>query len=223
MKKKVNIVFITDDNYVVPTAVAITSVIKNKKPESYYNIYVVTTELSDENIEIFNKFNQKCVEVQVIKASLDKFKGIHKQQKNSVCVASEAALLKFELPNLLRSFQKVLYLDGDILVKGDLSELFDIDIKDNLCAAAYDTGCLYSKNSKFLKYSEYFNSGVMLLNLELMRKEKASEKLYEAKKKSTNFNLMDQDIFNEVFDNIMTTSRFLSIIYIPLIKTDNTS
>ena len=201
MEKKINICMITDDNYIVPTAVAITSLIKSKKADSCYNIYIVTAELSDENVEAFNKFNQKGIKVQVIKASLDKFKGMHKQQKGSICVASEAALLKFELPNLLKRHQKILYLDGDILVKGDLSELFEIDIKDNLCAAAYDTGRLYSKYPKLLKYPQYFNSGVMLLNLALMRKEKTSEKLCEAKKKSTDFNLMDQDIFNEVFNN----------------------
>ena len=57
-------------------------------------------------------------------------------------------LLKFDLPNLLKRYQKVLYLDGDILVKGDLFELYDTDISSVMCAAAYDTGRLYSANPK---------------------------------------------------------------------------
>lgn len=205
MKEKtsnaINIAFITDDNYVIPTAVAITSLIKHKNPDSCYNIHIVTAGLSDENTQKFKQFNHDNVSIRIIKASLTKFEGIHKKQKNSVCVASEAALLKFELPNLLKRYSKVLYLDGDILVKDDLSELYNTDITENICAATYDTGRLYSQNPKFIKYPQYFNSGVMLLNLTIMRKENTSEKLYETKKRSTNFNLMDQDVFNEVFNN----------------------
>lgn len=200
MRKKINIAFITDDNYVIPTAVAITSLIKNKNAESLYNIYIVTTLLSDQNTKMFEQFNRSDVTIHIMVASLEKFSGIHKQQKKSVCVASEAALLKFELPALLKKCKKVLYLDGDILVQKDLSELYNIDVNSFMCAAAYDTGCLYSANPKFAKYRQYFNSGVMLLNLEKMRMENVSKKLYLAKKRSTDYNLMDQDVFNEVFD-----------------------
>ncbi|MBQ9270837.1 MAG: glycosyltransferase family 8 protein [Alphaproteobacteria bacterium] len=201
MTKEIDIAFITDDNYAIPTAVAITSLIQNKNAESLYNIYVVTTAISAENVNLFKQFNQTNININIIEASVAKFAGIHKRQKNSVCVASEAALLKFELPNLLKRCTKVLYLDGDIIVKHDVSELYQTNIDSYMCAAVYDTGCLYSSNPKFKKFTKYFNSGVMVLNLQKMRKENISEKLYLAKKKSTDFNLMDQDVFNEVFNH----------------------
>lgn len=209
------VVFITDDNYVIPTATAITSLIASKNTETIYEIYVISTCLSKINVDKFNSFNSDKIKINIIQSSLDKYAELHKYKKNSVCVATPSALLKFEIPNFLSKYDKAIYMDGDILVQRDLSDLWNTDIKDIYVAAAYDTGRLYSQNPKFAKYPQYFNSGVMLLNLKMMREENIPEKLYEAKKNSTDMSLMDQNIFNEVLKerikNIDITFNFLTI------------
>ena len=209
------IVFITDDNYVIPTATTITSIIINKLPETLYDIYIISTCLCDANIEKLNSFNSASIRIRIIQQSIGKYAELHKYKKNTFCVATPAALLKFEIPNLLSDYDKVIYMDGDILVKRDLSALWSTDIKDYYVAASYDTGRLYSQNPKYSQYSQYFNSGVMLLNLKMMRDDNIPEKLYKEKKNSTDMTLMDQDIFNKVLrervKNIDITFNFLAI------------
>ena len=209
------ICFITDDNYVIPTATAIQSLLESKEAETCYDIYIISTSLTKNNIEKFHLFASTTVRINIIQGSLDKYANLHKNYKGSFCVATPSALLKFEIPNFLVNYDKVIYLDGDILVKKDLSDLWNIDIKNLYVAAAYDTGRLYSKNEKFMIYPQYFNSGVMLLNLRLMREKNISQKLYEAKKKSNDMSLMDQNIFNQVLKdkikNIDIVFNYLAI------------
>ena len=95
---------------------------------------------------------------------------------------STAALFKFDLPNLLPdSIEKVLYLDGDIIVQGDLSELYSTDISDVYAGVVKDYRGLTLKgdfNERLkINHTAYFNSGVLLLNLSLLRNDNLPEKL----------------------------------------------
>lgn len=72
-------------------------------------------------------------------------------------------------------------------------------------AAVVDSGVIYVKNEYISSVQDYFNSGVMLLNLELMRKDNLSEVLIETKMKQQDSNLMDQNIFNCVCDRRIVT------------------
>lgn len=63
---KVAIAFICDDNYVVPTVVAITSLIENKRKVTYYDIFIIASELTEEHIQLFDRFNGDRVKVTVI-------------------------------------------------------------------------------------------------------------------------------------------------------------
>lgn len=110
-------------------------------------------------------------------------------------MASPAALLKFKIADLLKNELKALYIDGDIVVRCDLAEIFNTDISNHFAAVVPDTGSLYSNNPIVKKYKNYFNSGVMLLNLKELRNNAASEKLFKLKKESINESLMDQNIF----------------------------
>jgi len=121
-----------------------------------------------------------------------------------------AALLKFDLPNVLAHLDKVLYLDGDLIVRGDLAELYATDLTGRYLAAVVDSGSIYYRHKYVQQVQDYFNSGVMLLNLALMRSEGASEKLVEAKRNSGDSLLMDQNVFNVVFDGKV---RLLPIRY----------
>lgn len=130
---------------------------------------------------------------------MDKIKGIHTQGKNSHCVATETALLKFYLPELIDE-EKLLYLDGDILIKKDLLELYNENIDCYYAGVVIDSGSIYYKHDYVKKVENYFNSGVMLLNLNLLRKEQISETLLQTKKNLKDSSLMDQNVFNIIFN-----------------------
>ena len=199
--ERVSVVFICDDNYVIPTSVAISSMIKNKKDDTYYQVYVIASELKDENIIKLKSLKQEDVNIEIVEASRDGLKQLHSFSSDAICVASIDALLKFYLSELLPEEEKVLYLDGDILVLQDLAELYSMDLEDYYVGAVVDSGSLYYKHKFVQKVENYFNSGVMLLNLRMFRKLDMKKVLIEEKIRQEDSSLMDQNVFNIVFDS----------------------
>ena len=217
---KLNVVFITDNGFVIPTATALTSLIKNKNKNTKLNIYLVLSNVEEENIEKFKQYNDENTTINIIKANSDKYLGFHKFDKSEPCCATISALLKFELPNLLNNLDKVLYLDGDIIVKKDLFDLYNHDFLNNYVVAVNDSGKIYYNSEA--KKNGYFNSGVMLLNLKKLRDENMPAKLVQTKKESKDNSLMDQNIFNQI---LLPKVRFIDIrynfLYINLIRACN--
>lgn len=197
----VNICMITDDNYIMPTAVAIHSMIANKK-RGKYNYYIITSNLSEESEKTFKKFEREDVSVNICREDAEKrFKGMHNFRVDSICVASLSALLKFIIPDLFPELDRILYLDGDLIVETDLNELYNTELGDNYAAAVLDASKMYWKSSFNSCVKNYFNSGVMLLNLKKMREDDISRVLIETKRNLADSSLMDQNVFNIVFDN----------------------
>lgn len=198
---RVPVVFICDRHYVIPTAVAITSLIENRNPQTHYDIYVIAAELSETEINKFFEFRERQADIHVISVSLKKFEGIRKS-----FYITPAACLKFDLPNLIPQYNKVLYLDGDILIQKDLSGLCAINIDDAYAGVVNDI--VLTEND--LHIQDYFNSGVMLLNLKLLRENNMPAALLNLRKSSTGFTYMDQDCFNLLFEKKV---QFLPMTY----------
>ena len=191
------IAMITDDNYVKPTVVTLTSLWENKKAESVYNISILTNNLNEENTNLLKSLNNSNFSINILDKSnfIEEFKNINQERH-----VTFTSLLKFFLPEIFNNLDKILYLDSDILVQDDLSELFNIDISDFYSAAVKDILCKVNKQH-MLKYNiqneYYFNSGVLLLNLELMRQNNTANSLIEYRINNKN-HFMDQDTFNAV-------------------------
>lgn len=200
----VDCAFITDDGYVNMTAVAINSIRRTRSPETKVRIHVVAAALSEYSEKLFKLFEEKDFSVDIVrveKSVLDRLSSYHQYIKGGHCMATPAALLKFALPELLPTLNRVLYLDGDTLVLRDLRKLFQAPLGNNYVAAVTDgwtVTALHNDNVKLLGRWR-FNSGVMLLNLVQMRRDHASDFLLEAKKQSKDFRLMDQPILNKCF------------------------
>ena len=109
MNSKISIVFITDDNYIIQTAVAITSV-KETHTDKDVKIYVVGNDISDENKNKLLELVNDSFTIQFVDPEdVNRIKSIKGPDEKFVA-ASKAALYKFDLPNLV-SDDKVLYLD----------------------------------------------------------------------------------------------------------------
>ncbi|MBN1365993.1 MAG: glycosyltransferase family 8 protein [Syntrophaceae bacterium] len=188
---KVLVAFICDSNYVIPTAVAITSLVCNKNPDTYYDIYIIAAELSKDEIEKFYKFQESKVGIHIIRVSLAKFAAIPKifQVTSTVC-------FKFDLPVLIPDQDKMLCLDSDVLIQKDLSDLFEININDYYAGVVKDFPLIDND----LNIKNYFNSGVMLLNLKLLRENDTCTALLGIRKSAPNLTFADQDCFNILFE-----------------------
>jgi len=219
--RRVDTVFITDDNYAMPTAIAISSLYYNANPKTDYRVHVLGIELSEGLSDVIRK-SGKNVEVITLGNMFADFNFSHEH-------VTKAALYKFNIADILSDLDKVLYLDSDMLFQRDLSELFRTDLGDKYAAVVKDLHVMNQKYKGIQKMglSNYFNSGMMLLNLDKIRKEKIGEKLLATKKKlnlDPDFSFMDQDTFNKVFgENVIFVSvnyNFLNVYYREIEKLD---
>lgn len=204
---KFNVVFICDNNYVMPTVVAMMSLANNVNSNDKFTIFVICDDVSLENKTHLMSVGKDNLEVKLIDVDSSKYNGLEKKYSS----VSKAALLKFDIPNLINE-DKVLYIDGDVLIVDNISDVFNVDI-ENVYAAVVQDGPKGSidggKEHAFYAEKTYFNSGVMYLNLKRMKENNISEKLLKYRLTQYNY-FMDQDAFNKIFG---TEVVYLSVFY----------
>jgi lipopolysaccharide biosynthesis glycosyltransferase len=121
----------------------------------------------------------------------------------------KAAYYRLLAPWLLPEIDKVLYLDCDLIVNGNLRELYELELGDNLIAAVRDAsiiGRVYTQVDNINEYltylgiqyvNGYFNSGVMLMNLVQFRRERLADRMLGfALRRECMF--VDQDVLNSI-------------------------
>lgn len=192
--------FISDNNYIVPTATAIQSLIESKKDSTKLCVHILAADLSDSNDKLFLGAARENVEIDVRKVSLDNLKSLQNTHKMGICMATPAALLKFSIAEIFTGIDRMLYLDGDMLIRKDLSNVFSIDLGDNIIAAVRDLGACWWQHAYVKKVQAYINTGFMLMDLAKMRNEEISQKLMATKRQLTDSMFMDQDVFNVVMN-----------------------
>ena len=194
---EVVIAYITDDNYVMPTIVSITSAIMNKNENSIYKIYIIGVSVNNENKKILNEFIAKNINDKIYIEILHFNQ--HYNFDDTHPYVTSAAIFKFDIANILSDYDKVLYIDCDTIILKDLTELFNIDINEYYAAAVKDYHVM--KYAEKLGLKNYFNSGVMLLNSKLLRENNIKELLLDYKINKDRCHFMDQDCFNFIFNN----------------------
>lgn len=112
------------------------------------------------------------------------------------------------LPDLLpETTKKVLYVDVDIAFAGSLQNLFDIDLTGYSMAACVDVKAMDDEVYQRLELPreyEYICSGVLLMNLDYMRKYRTRERIINfASRNSTLLQSPDQDSINCVCHSTM--------------------
>ena len=115
-----------------------------------------------------------------------------------------SAYYRILLPNLLPEVDRVLYLDYDTLVLGDLTTLWHSDLAGNFLGCIRDQGVTikngWAKNLFGPDANNYFNSGVLLMDLALLRKYGVTGYFYQFILESTKFFVLgDQDAYNLYF------------------------
>lgn len=198
-----DIIYICDDNYCLPTVVSILSVVNNGiNIDGEVSIHVCTFGLSESNKILLRRIRNNNVRlcIDVFDKCNDRINRI--SQKSHV---TPSALIKFELANYFSNIDQILYLDSDIIVKGDLNKLLEIDITNCYLAASYEFYCHLNRIRYTLHRSVsnefYFNSGVMLMNLKKMREDNISDKLWDYKLFKAKTRLMDQECLNAICGN----------------------
>lgn len=208
-KNIIPIIFATNNNYSMPLLVTITSIFKNADESDFFKIYILCNK---NNLSFINKklllthSNSANCQIDFVDTSDIDF---DKLPQTADCAhISKETYYRYAIPQLFKNYDKILYLDCDIVVKSSLKELFDTDIEDYYFAGIEDI--LSEDNKARLGLGKYCNAGIMLLNLKKMREDNIEEKLFDYTMKNQDKILwQDQDVMNVVMQD--------GIFYLPLI------
>ena len=175
MKKTVPIFFACNDKYVPYLDVALISLISHTSKENEYKITVLKTDISAENQAVLKKHATDNVTIDFydVKEMLDPIKDMLPE----MFYFSAAAYFRLFIETSFPQYDKVIYLDSDVILLEDIAELYDTDVEGRLVAAAYEQNTdrspmftEYVENIIGIPYYTYFNSGVMVMNLKEFRK-----------------------------------------------------
>lgn len=189
-----------DKNYILPLQVMLTSLYMNNPGEDV-ELYLLHSKLQEKELEPLEKqccrLGYKFFPVK-IEDSWFSQAPVTKQYPREMYYRLLAPCF---LPQKLH---RILYLDPDILVINSLRPLWETDMKGRLFAAAAHTGKTNLANNinqvRLGTTHKYFNSGVLLINLDQGRKEILPEEIFQyAGEHAKELLLPDQDILNAVF------------------------
>lgn len=198
-----HIVYITDEQYAMPTCISIISLKRSRNVFAVYHIHVFADGLSAASAAKLRSVSEENFDVQIIETEETGRKTQYAAAKGNLHVTA-AAIYKFFIAEMLTDIDRALYLDGDLLIRKDISQLLETDLTDQYAAATDDMGDQYDEKGQSmlaarigLSGQRYFNSGVLLLNLREMRRDRLYEQLLQFRLERENY-FMDQDALNAV-------------------------
>lgn len=167
-----DIAICTDNNFVMPTGVTMYSVCVNNQ-ESEITFHVVINEVTSDNKkkleEVISSFQGKSVIFYDIK-KIDTSVIPALQSDTSLTITTYYRLFLSEI--LPSNIKKIIYLDGDIIVRQSLRPLWDINLDHAAIAATPESNSALDSFYERLGYPKetgYFNAGVLVINLEYWR------------------------------------------------------
>ena len=204
--KTIPVVFATDKNFLPYMYVAISSLIENSSPKNNYDIVILYSDI-DEYSQ--NKIKKLCT--QNISIRFFNMSNIIKQHEGlwyTHWSYTEAMYYRFIIPQIFEEYEKVLYLDGDIIINCDITELYDIDLENNWVGAIADNSIHHEKSPAYdyipstlhLEREKYFSSGVMVFNVQELLNTNFFNKCIRVLSELKTPIFPDQDVLNIVCD-----------------------
>ena len=200
------VVYTTNDNYSMQTAVSIASLLENNR-HLHFCFYVLTEHVSEENIKrithLVESYGERIKFIEM--PELNDYAGFklslqfHGLPKVAYCRLFFSDLL----PDCI---EHLIYLDPDTLITGDIDDLVRTlnsnEFEEFYCAACLDGKSFYKRVHRFRKEENYYNAGVLLINLKRWRKDGIQEAfVQEIKRRRGKSADADQSYFNCVLIN----------------------
>ncbi len=182
-KKIVPIVFSVDDNYAPFLSVALYSIMDNSDKNYFYKVHVLNTGLSDEHFSKISKIAKEYDNIEIefvcVADRMDKLK----DKTHLRDYYTNAIYYRIFIPSLFPDYDKILYIDCDVVFIEDIMKLFGTELGTNIFAAVHEEAmtsfeCFGAYSEQFLDVPrrEYFNSGLLLINTKEYKKENIEEK-----------------------------------------------
>ncbi len=206
-------VFLTINSAYAPyAAAAIHSLTQHVNPDRYYRVIILHDGLNLVNRWRLRNLVTRNVALQFKKMTRSLYlKAIvaycTRRKKGAGDFFSSAVYYyRAFIPRLFPLYEKAVYIDSDTILRGDIGELFDVDLGDKALAAMVDPKVTvirefrdYVDNAVGVPHEEYVNSGVLLMDLKKMRKMKYLSTMIDLiRKYDADLVAPDQDYLNVI-------------------------
>ena len=229
--KKIPIFFHTSHEYSVTVAVTIASILYNT--DSFIEFFILEEDVSNFRKKQIESLKERFKNFSITWISYRENKDLFDLYLNKVNITN---LYKKQWPNihsfctpfiplLLTNYDKVLYLDLDLVVLDKIDLLYDLDIANKYLGVVPDIVAPLNItahqqnlniNIPYSEFNRYFCAGVLLINAKKFRDENIIDKYFELANKDT-FPVCDQDILNTLFskDDCLQIEQKFDVIIQP--------
>ena len=202
--------FSSSDYFAPYLGITLQSIIEKSDPDYNYDFVVFTKDMSEFNQKVLSDIcNRPNVSLRFVNVK-EIFENLNLYTPKHITIETYFRLI---IPVFMKSYNKILFLDSDLLILEDIKNLYNFDIKDYAVAATEE--CLMSallgicgeyavkymyETLKLKNPDKYFQAGVMIFNIDYFNEHNCSEKLMEMVL-NFNYNIVDQDALNELLND----------------------
>ena len=195
---KLNVLLQTNDGYAPYAGISMVSLFENNIDIEEIEVFIIDDEISDNNKFKFGQAAEKYHRTIVF---LDVSSGVEILKKAGAPTWRNAytAYLRLFAINLLPDrIDRILYMDADTVVEGNLDAVCTFEMNDNVVCAVKE-GLIFSAYKASLGYAEedaWYNSGVMLIDVTKWKKSDAEGRIVQQLIKQPFYFSPDQDLIN---------------------------
>ena len=208
-ERAVPIVFGADEGFFMPLVVCVQSIVENASDDECYDIIVLANKFSERYTELLLSTAKGKANISIRVHDVEPFlKSFDMSRLKTGHRLSLAAYYRLFIPELMKDYSKALYIDGDTVLLEDIAGLYHTDVSEYYAAVVKDYNIIRDMSMSFRRHVQqvlqmedtgaYFNSGVLVLNLDMIRRDFSLPFFMEqAELKGTKHH--DQDVLNSLF------------------------
>ena len=206
MKRILNVLHQSDDNYSKICYMSILSLLENSTHLDEVNIYYVGYKIVKGNIQKLEKLGQQYHNCNFYYINGDKY---HKMLKNIGVRPWRGLYITWmkllALNDIEIKTDRILYLNAHTIVTSPIDDLLEFDFKGKVLGLSYD--CLINDHKEVIELSYnsgYYNCGVMLINHKKWISDNINQYIIDKLKEKNDYVIVDQDFCNDVFRDDIT-------------------
>ncbi len=210
MGEVLNILYQSDDNYAVYLGVSMLSLFMNNKDAAQINVYVIDDSIAEKNKKKLADTAESFGRTLIFKEAAalhEKAEGTGFDRYNGYRKNKMSYLKMFVSDVVPAGIKRLLYIDCDTLVTGSLLELMEADMDGKVLGMVQSAmaGARGKKMIGLAPEDPYYNSGVILFDMDLWREEKCLEQIIDHAKHVRIYRTVDQDFYNVVLKGRIKT------------------
>ena len=196
---RINIAFGATEDWLEHTFVTICSILSNAGDDEFK--FYIMSDISEEEfnkklLTVYDKLQNishaQTFHIEYLKMNNSDFEDVLHDMRVGI-----SALYRLKLSSMTKE-DKIIYLDSDLVVLDNISQLWNYNIEDYLLGAVEDKySALMTYRANLSDDDIYYNSGVLLMNLKKFREQNLEQKIFD-KLREENNDYSDQDVLNDI-------------------------